>query len=226
MIKAIIFLVLVFGLGFVGFRYLVSGSPRDLGITFTEADRQNAYTKNAVESSKISNTPDVKNSIRYEGTKNIDTTFTSPEITALINSVNWAYYPVSNVQIKINADGTGEVSGVLDVKKVISWVSFTHPTAEIEKAMRDYRIGWNTPFYLKGKASVVDNKVTLSSDKIEVGRVTIPNNLVVENIPIMQSFAEDRINAVPNLDIKSFNLDGGQINFKATVPEKEFTVQN
>ncbi|MCX6726461.1 MAG: hypothetical protein NTY75_01445 [Candidatus Shapirobacteria bacterium] len=226
MIKVIIFLVLIFGLGYFGFRYLTSGSPRDLGIKYTEADRVAAYTNNGVEGIAITPSQDNQSGIKYEGQKEIKTSFSSAEISALNNSVKWVNYPVSNIQIKINADGTGEASGVLNVRKILSWISFTHSIKEIEAKVDEYHIGFNPPFYLKGSVSVINNKVTLIPQTIEVGRITIPQNLVNENIKPITGFVEDRLNAIPNLHIRSLNLDGGKVNLDATYPEKEFTVQN
>lgn len=226
MIKVIIFLVLVFGLGFFAIKYFTSGNPRDLGIKYTEADRATAYANNGIESAAITSDQDNPSGIKYEGQKEIKTSFSSAEISALNNSVTWVNYPVSNIQIKINSDGTGEASGIVDIKKVLSWVSFTSSTAEIEKAMKDYHIGWNAPFYLKGKASVIDNRVILTPQTIEIGKITIPQNIISENMAPIENFVEDRLNTIPNLKIRSLNLDGGKINLDATYPAKEYTVQN
>jgi len=207
------------------FQYFFNSSPRDLGVKYTDADRALAYTNNGVESLIITPIQNDPRGMKYEGKKDIKTTFTSAEITALNNSVTWINYPVSNVQIKINPDGTGEASGVLDIKKILSWVSFTHPVAEIEAKVNEYKIGFNPSFYLKGGVSVVNNKVTLTPQTIEVGRFVIPQNIVADNKSNVENFIEDRINYVPNFYVKSLNLDGGKVNIDATVPEKQYSVQ-
>jgi hypothetical protein len=223
--KFLIFIIIILSLGYFGFRYLTSGSPRDLGVKYTEADRASAYTNNGVESIAVTPGQENPGGIKYEGQKEVKTSFSSAEISALNNSVKWVNYPISNIQIKINPDGTGEASGTLDVKKILSWVSFTHPVKEIESKVEQYHIGFNPPFYLKGKVTVTNNKVSLVPQTIEVGRITIPQNVVSENIAPIETFAEDRLNAIPNLKIRSLNLDGGKVNLDATYPEKELTVQ-
>lgn len=225
MIKIIVFLVLVLGVGFFGFKYLTSGSPRDLGVKYTEADRATAYANNGVASAAITSSQDNPSGIKYEGQKEIKTSFTSAEISALNNSVSWVNYPISNIQIKINPDGTGEASGTLDVRKILSWVSFTHSVGEIESKVEEYHIGFNPPFYMKGKVSVINNKVSLVPQTIQVGKIIISQNIVSENISPIENFVEDRLNAIPNLQIRSLNLDGGKVNLDATYPEKEYTVQ-
>jgi len=207
------------------YKYFFSGAPRDLGVKFTEADRATAYANNGVASAAITGSQDNPSGIKYEGKKEVKTSFTSAEISALNNSVSWVNYPISNIQIKINPDGTGEASGILDVRKILSWVSFTHSVGEIESKVKEYNIGFNPPFYLKGNVTVANNKVTLVPQTIEVGRITIPKNIVSENIAPIEKFAQDRLNAIPNLQIRSLNLDGGKVNLDATVPETEYTVQ-
>ena len=234
--KFILFLIIllvvvpVLVLGYLGFipqisSYFGSDKPRDLGVTFTEADRAAAYINNGVESVPITITPDNPRGLSYTGLKEVRTSFSSAEITALINSNRWVNYPISSIQIKINPDGTGEASGVLDIPKILFWVSFTHSVKEIETKIKEYHIGFNPPFYLKGSVSVTDNKVTLTPQMIQVGRLTIPQKIIADNIPAVSSFIETRLNAVPNLQIRSFNLNGGKVNFDATVPEKELSVQ-
>ncbi|MFA5894930.1 MAG: hypothetical protein WC851_04090 [Candidatus Shapirobacteria bacterium] len=227
--KVILVLVIctfiLFLLPFAAYRYIFSSPPRDLGVRYSEEDRLNAYTNNGVLSESITPSAENKSGITYQGKKDVKTSFTSAEITALNNTVKWVNYPISNLQIKINQDGTGEASGTLDVRKILSWISFTHPVAEIESKIEQYNIGFTPAFYLKGGVKVVNNKVSIVPQDIEVGRVTIPKNIVTENIPAVEKFAEERITSVPNLKINSLNLDGGKVNFDATVPEKELTVQ-
>lgn len=226
----VIFLVVpVLILGYLGFipglsQIFGANKPRDLGIKYTEADRLSAYTKNGVEGLPLISSDSA--AIKYEGKKDLNVSFTQEELTALNNSVTWKYYPVSNLQIKFNPDGTGEASGILHIKKILPYISLTHSTKEVEEAMGKYNISFDTPFYLKGSIKIVDNKVSFIGQQIQVGRITIPANLVADNIPALEDFAEKRITAVPNLSIKSFNLDGGKANFSGTVPEKEFTAKD
>lgn len=226
LIKIVLFLIaLAIVVPVLLFQYFFNSGPRDLGVKYTDADRVTAYANNGVESLAITPSQENKTGIKYEGKKDIKTSFTSEQITALNNSVKWVNYPVSHVQIKINSDGTGEASGVLDVKKILNWISFTHPIAEIESKVNEYKIGFTPAFYLKGKVTVINNKVSLASQTIEVGRLVIPQNIVSQNLRPVEKFIEDRINYIPNFYVKSLSLDGGKVNFDATVPEKQYSVQ-
>ena len=200
-------------------------NPKDLGVKYTEADRLTAYIGNGVESIKLPSSTTIKDSLRYEGKKEVKTSFTSAEITALINSVSWKYMPIYNVQIKINQDGTGQVSGILNTARIIPYISLTVSPDTIKAEIEKNHFATNPTFYLKGKANVIDNKVSLDPQEIKIGQLPIPQALVASNIPLITTFIEDRLKSVPNLLIKSFNLDGGKINCSATVPAKEYTAQ-
>ena len=202
-----------------------SNKPRDLGVTFTEADRRVAYDNNGVDSVALTSASSVSDSIRYEGQKDVTTTFSSAEISALINSVTWKYMPVSRVQIKINPDGIGEASGILHLDKLLPYISLTASIDQVKAALDKYHISANPAFYLKGGVTIINNQVTFNPQIIEVGRMTIPQSLVTPNIPAATSFAESRIKSVPNLNIKSLTLTSGKINFSATVPAKEYTAR-
>ena len=204
-----------------------TNKPRDLGVKYSETDRKNAYEKNAVIAVAI--TPasaSIKDSVRYEGKKDIKITLTGSEISSLINSRKWKYSLSQNVQIRINPDGTGEMSGTLNINNVLPYISLTHSITEVKDAIEKYKIGFNPPYYLKGKVEITNNKVTLNPEQIEIGRIPIPQSLITQNQAAVTTFVEDRLNAIPNLSVRSLKLQNGQAVIDATVPEKEFTVQN
>lgn len=226
LLKIIILLLIIIIVGpILIIAYFSSGGPRDLGVKFTEADAQAAYEKNGVQSIALANSAGVKDSLQYQGQKEVNTSFSNAQITGMINSVKWVYKPVTNVQIKINPDGTGEASGILHIDKVLPFISLSHSTDEVEAAIKKYNFGYNPPFYLKGKVSVTNNKVTLNPEKIEIGRITVPQNLISANLAAATTFAQDQLAVVPNLKIRSLTLDGGKVNLDATMPEIERSVQ-
>ncbi|MFA6005647.1 MAG: hypothetical protein WC775_04150 [Patescibacteria group bacterium] len=223
----VICFVLVLGLlGFIPGISSVFGSnkPRNLGVTFTERDHDNAYKKNGVAAFPILASSDITDSIRYEGEKEIIFSMNSAEITALINNNDWKYMPISHVQIRVDNDN-GEVSGILHIDKILPFISLTHSTDQVKTAMKKYHIAGNPPFYVKGKVLVTNNQVTLKPEKVEIGRLTIPAFLIDQNISALTDFIERRIANVPNLLIRSLRLYNNSVNFNGTVPEKEFKAE-
>jgi len=217
--------ILVLGyLGFIPKLSSIMGSdkPRDLGVKYTESDFTSVYQKNGVELSEMAgSSTTAENSIQYSGSKTVSVNVSSEEITALSNAPTWKYYPVSNVQIKINSDGTGEASGILILDRLTGYLGAIGISPDVAQAAADYlKIKGSTPFYFKGMVSVTDNKISLDTQKIEIGRMPIPDNLVKKNQHYLVELAEIRIKSVPGLFVKSFNLDNGKVNFNGTLPEK------
>ena len=90
----VIALIIVVTIPILAYKFVFSGSPRDLGVKYTEADQATAYANNGVDSVAITPAADNSSGIKYEGQKEVKTSFTSAEISALNNSVKWANYPV------------------------------------------------------------------------------------------------------------------------------------
>jgi hypothetical protein len=198
--------------------------PRDLAITFTPQD-YNLAASDWILSMPLPATNTIQESVKYEGLKNTDFSINSSQLTSVVQHNKWTFEPVSSVQIKINPDGTAEASGILHIDRVLPFISLTHSTKQVEEAIAKYHIGGNPPFYIKGNVSITNNEVTLSPLKVEIGRISIPDNLVKDNTENASTFIEARLSAVKGLYIKSLNLDNGKLNFKGTIPEKEYTAQ-
>lgn len=97
-------------------------------------------------------------------------------------------------------------------------------SSEVESAIKKYHLGFNPSYYLKGKFTVTNNRVSIIPEIIQIGRVTIPQNLISSNLSAVTNFIEDRIKAVPNLNVRSLKLENGVVNIDATVPAKQYTV--
>ncbi len=228
--KIIIRLVLIFILILVIvplllFRYFFASGPRDLGVRFSKVELESATKKDGVEAVAITPTsPSIKDSLRFEGKNEVNTTFTGAEVSALVSYQRWKYRISDNVQLKIHPDGSAEMSGILNIKNILPYISLTHSTAEVESAIQKYNIGFNPPYYLKGKLSIINNQVTLTPETIQLGKITLPQDLISKNLSSITSFIETRIKSVPNLDIRSLKLENGIAKIDATVPAKQYTV--
>jgi len=214
-------------LGYLGFIPKLSSimgtdKPRNLGVNYTSSDLTSVVQKNGVQLSEMASPSAIaRESIQYFGSKSVSVSVSSEEITALSNNPTWKYYPVSDVQIKINNDGTGEASGVLILNRLAGYLGAVGISPDAAQAAADYlKIKGSTPFYFKGKVSVTDNIISLDTQKVEIGRMPIPDNLVKENQHYLVELAKVRIESVPGLSVKSFNLNNGKLNFEGTLPEK------
>ncbi|HWS49181.1 MAG TPA: hypothetical protein VN174_03995 [Candidatus Methanoperedens sp.] len=225
-----LFLILIFisiaSLFFV-YKFFLSAPPKDLGVKYTPEDYTQSHQKMAVEVGSISS-PSSENpndSIQFSGKKDININLSSSEATAYSRADKWKYAPISNLQIKINPDGTGEVSGVLNLANILPFISMTTSTEEVQKAIDKFHISGNPPFYTKGTVTVTNNSTKFNIQSLEVGHIPVPGNYISENTNALNNFVTDRLNSIPNLQVRSLTLGDSKVNLDATVPEKVVKVE-
>ncbi len=105
----------------------MGGKPKDLGVKYTEADYKSILDKTGIladeppESSDRRDYTDV-----YNGTKDVDWTFTESELTAWFNMDKQpGYWPFSAVQVRLHADNVIEASLSVDGKKLSTFIAIT-----------------------------------------------------------------------------------------------------
>lgn len=216
--KFILFLLFIFGGLFVGYKYITTGTPKDLGLKYDSAAYASAHSKITTEVESLPKDTPVSQSLIYSGQKEIKTELTSEEITSYLQSEKWTYAPLSQIQVKINPDGTAETSGILHLNQILPYIAMTTPIEDVKKAIDKFHISGNPPFYAKGYVVVTNNQVSFNIQSLQIGKIPVPTNYISENLNAVNKFAADRINSVPNLIIRSLNLNGGQANLDATVP--------
>jgi hypothetical protein len=87
--------------------------PKDLGVSYTEADYQSAVTKLGIQvTDTVPNLPVEKTKIVYKGKKQVKTRLTSAEVSAAVSmhhrSPRWA---LSDVQILLGDNNQAQMSG-------------------------------------------------------------------------------------------------------------------
>jgi hypothetical protein len=214
-------LLVVLVLGYLGFMPGVSAlfgssTPKDLGVKYTAQDYANAHAKMGSVMQDTTATS-IKDSIKYSGSKPVTASFTSEELTATANSGKWKYRPVKDVQVKVSKDGTVEVSGIIIKNRIDKVAEVYGYTAEDIKKGEDI-IGFvpgNPTFYAKGKATVINNQVSLNIEEMQIGKIDA-KNLISEGQA--QSIVDSGIAQVPGLNVKSLTFEDGKMNFDGTVP--------
>lgn len=228
-IGCIAIIILILGVGFFVWR-MVSGTvqAKDLGIHVTQQQARAAQDKSGVTVIALPADTAIVQSIRFEGTKSISYTMDSAEITALALSHSaYKYLPFKNIQIRINPDGSVEVSSVVDTMKALQYVTaIGFAPADLEKVMNDYHIPRTTvAVYAKGTGSVTNGKVTIHFDAGNVAGIPVPINLVNDKIPEISGILEDGMRRTPGFEAKSITFSDNKVHFDGNVPEKEYIVQ-
>ncbi len=213
-------------LGFVPVVSTVLGTdkPRNLGIGYSEKEFRSYVIKAGTQIIEMTNPTDATHSIRYEGKRDLTESFTQEEISARLNYARWRYMPVTNTQVKIHDDGTIEFSGTVLMDRLDGFIARVgmgrYSRADVEKGLS--YIGLlkiNPPIYAKAKASVTDNKPSISVENIQVGKFNVPLGTVRAN-EVVTAIAQTIITQVDGLYAKSTTFSNGKMNFTGTVPER------
>jgi len=221
-ISIVVLIILV--LGFFGLfpgvsNILGANKPKDLGISYSQADLDAGRTLTGVTLQDQT----AEKSLGFEGTKSISGEYSSQVITAMIDSAKYKYYPISNAQVRINPDGTVETSGVINISKVGQWSLDLGADEGLVSKAKSY-IGIVSPspsFYLKGTMSITNNQINLSITDAKVSRFTAPKAIIDQYQGQLADFVEQRMANVSGLQVRSAKFENGKMILDANYPAIE-----
>lgn len=230
----LVVLVIVLGIiGVVGyFAANVFGllPPKNLGITYTEADFQSALAKIGTEIVFEGKSGDelraYTKQLKKEGTKfSIDDfewyhsdyqrkqfELTSQEATAFLNEIAPGFWWFENQQIKVLSDGTIEASGTGLLRKALNDL---HPHLI---GVIPIPIFERVNLYAKGRISINENNLYLNAESFSIGGIA-----AVSATDLNQNahYFEALYKSVPGLVIHSLEVkDNGNIAVDALIPQK------
>ncbi len=220
--------------------------PRDLGVTYTEEDKNSAIKKSGATYGELPSSTSDGSSIQFVGSHEINTSWSSAEMTALLNDRPWKYWPISDVQLRINSDNTVEMSGVVSAEKLRGYgAGIGVPGAVIDRVSL---LPAEAAFYLKGSGSLSDNKVaSFDISNAQLGRLSIPTSVLLSYQKIIDhAYAEDvvselskysgkkgaivdfingRLSWVSGFFAKKAEFSEGKVYFEGSLPDEELTVR-
>ncbi len=156
------------------------------------------------------------------GKVKLDVNLTSEEITSIF--AVWedrdVYFPLKNVQVRFNADGTGEASGYLKIGTAISLAkNLGYSDQDIEKGKEYIKyVSGDLPFYVKGTGGMTSNQLSISPSTFQIGRVTVPDSITSPAAKAVGDMIQRRIKQIGGADIQSANFKSGSFHLLGTVP--------
>lgn len=231
-IFTIIILIPIIVLGYLGVMPGISSAfgtnkPKNLGVNYSQQDLDSGNQKTQVEIASLPQSNSISESLIYQGQHQVEMTLSSQEITAMANNSKWKYNPLSQVQVKINNDGSAEASGYIDFQTAKSYaLSFGVSATDIEKALEKFPIPQTKfAFYVKGKGSVNNDQIKLDIDQLKLANIPVPSNIVNQYLAPALNFVESKYLSNDSVDIEKLENQNGQAYFKGTLPDKELSVQ-
>lgn len=250
--KFLVLLLILIVTGVGAFIYLfIAAKPRDLGIRWTEADLKSGRGKSKVKHVITKEQKPPENSWQTFGERPINTQFSSEEISAIMNNRPGSYYPYANVQVKFNADGSAEISGALIKNRLPTYgATFAAPQVAVDFAMKF--LPANPVFYLKGRASLVNNEVAIfEPQRFEIGRIPMPLGVILAATPrlfpqvhamdigemtselsklknkrgLIIDFINSRLDMIEGFYAKKAYATEGKLVYEGTLPEREVVTE-
>ena len=252
-VVVVLVLLVLTSLAYVGYmpalaKVLGWDKPKDLGISYTDQDKEQARSKSGVVYEELpASTPDSAG-IQFSGVKVVNTSWSSAEMTALLNNRPWKYWPIKDVQLRINEDNTVEMSGVFNSDKLRGYgAAIGVPEAVLSRLNL---LPAEAPFYLKGSSSLSENHVSsFDITSAEMGRVSIPTSVLLSlnssltdrayaqqdltselsqysgKKAAIVDFINGKLSWISGFYAKKANFSGGKLNFDGTLPQKELSTR-
>lgn len=225
---AVVILIGVLALGYLGLvpglsDALGANKPRDLGVTSTPSDLDNANAKLGVTIKALPQAESGIDSLTRSGEKQFIAGFTSAELTALFNdhSGRWKYYPMKDIQVNIHDDGVVEVSGVLQVDRFSGFAEAVGISEDSRREIRPYLsyVTGNPSIYIKGSLQVSNGVAQSDILELEIGRLSVSGDQLKNIEPYIQQFIQDRADG-RIIHLNSVSFFGGEVSVDARVPQE------
>jgi hypothetical protein len=218
-----IIVIAVLVLGYYGFMPNVFGSnkARKLGVSWTSRDYASARAKTGTTITDLPAGSPPERSLGFSGQHTVNTTFTQAEFNALLNNRPWKYYPLRDVNLKIEPDGSVEFSAVLlkgRLRDCAVALGANETDLDALNKYLDY-IPTNPAIYGRGTAAVVNGQITgVNMSQFSVGKLSLTGQ-IQNNLEGLIKLAQDVIIATPGLTVKTFRFFDGQVQFEGTLPD-------
>ncbi len=220
-------------LGYFGFvpglsKVFGSDKPRDLGVEHDSALMAGLMTDYKVTYVDQASGLESEGGVKFEGSVPVKGAFDSREMTAMMNHhCEWKYCMLTDAQVRANADGTVEVSGMVRFDRLDGYASrFDVPKDRLDQALDALKLAPAAmPIYVKGRPSGANEGVSLNIEKIELGRLPAPQAEVEKYAGEIDNFVESQLAQVPGFSMKSATFVGGELNFEGTHPQT-VSIQN
>jgi hypothetical protein len=196
---AVIVIAAVLVLGYLGFvpgvsNLFGSNKPKDLGVTYTQADYNSAHARNGTTHSILPAGTAPENSIKFSGSHPVNTIYTQAEINAEINDRDWEYYPLKDCQLRINADNTVEFSGLVITSRLKNYAAGLKESDDTMNSITNYikYIPGNPAFYAKGTVEVANGQIVNTNiTQFKVGNLNFTGQIDDKLPDIISAVSKD-----------------------------------
>lgn len=181
-LKVLFIIVVVIGIIVLALGFIFPGLlwNRDLGVDYSKADYDSileklSYIKDDAPSGDLSDY-----TYKYGEVKDVDVALTSSELTAFFNYNRPSSYPLKNVQVRVNSDGTIDAVGVANVDYFLNeFLASKYSKEEIESKIPLLGIlPNNVNLSLKFSGMVTNNNSSIDLIDVRVQGISVPSSYI------------------------------------------------
>lgn len=153
----------------------------------------------------------------------LDVNLTSVEVTSIF--ATWETrdknFPLHNVQIRFNPDGTGEASGFLNVSTAILMAkNLGYSDSDIEKGKTYVQfVSGELPFYVKGTGEMRNNVISINPTSFQLGRVSVPESITKVAGSAVVDMINRRLSQIGGANVQEASFKSGSLHLVGSVPE-------
>lgn len=201
-----------------------SDKPRDLGVAFSDADFKSMEIKTGAVAEPMPEGEDASLTIKHVGEHKVDAVFTQAEFTSKVSNRKWKDNPFGEVQVKFNADGSAEASGILKLPIATRFfAAMGIAAADVEAVAKKFNVPMaNVPFYFKGTGVAENNRITPNLTNLEIGRVPVPKAIINQYQQQAADLATDLLGRVEGFSLEKAEIVDSKLHFVGTLPDKEY----
>lgn len=205
--------------------------PKTLIAGYTQEHLDSANSKIGVAFEPLPSDAPTGKTLIVTGSHPVNQTFTSEELTALADNRHktYAYFPFRNVQIQVHADGSVEGSATVTYRDAVDYLTVMGVSSkDIAQAAAKFKVpNASLPVYLKVSGNVTGNKSNITVESAQIAKITVPEGIVREYTPALNSFIESVIRQrQPSYTIDKLEVAGGQVHFVGSAPDREQAVKS
>jgi hypothetical protein len=213
--------------GWFGFAPVVSGwigpkTPRDLGISFMEDDYRHARDKAGTTFETLEPGLSPRESLKMEGQHDVATYFSGPEIAVLANRAPWKYNFIRDGQVKIAEDGVVEAAGLVRLNRLSGHAAAHGGHGFRANLMLGYfrLIGFDTPYYARFSAKVVEGKLEMEMKDLQIGRWKFSKRWLEAKDAAIEELVRTHLAQHPEISVRKLEFIPQLMRFEGMLPDK------
>jgi hypothetical protein len=219
-------IVVIIVLGYYGFipglsNIMGINKPKNLGITYSTSDLDSIYEKAQVTFTNLPSNSPPGSSEEVSGSQSIQITVTDEELTAMLNdhSRKWKYYPLTDIELKIEEDGTVKMSGVLIIDRLDGYMEETGLASGYEDQINRYKgiFKSNPKFYGEWDMQIIEGQVVGDVNKFQIGNFNLNQNQIDQYEGQLHGMIEERLGQL-GITVNSVTTENCDMVFDGTIP--------